>query len=390
MTHYDAIMIGGGVMACSTAYHLLKSDAGIRVAIIEKDPSYRQSSSLLSDGNIRIQFNVKENIQMSQYGMEMIAHFAEEMAVGDSQIDLSFRQQGNLFLTDEAGVDYARAGMELQQSLGCTVEWLTADAVQERYEYIDKATIAGGTFGAKDGMLDPQALLNGYKNKAIDLGAEYIVGEVVDVLAEVNRVTAVRLADGTIHHSPYVMNGAGARGAEIARKLAIDIPVLPTKRQVFHLETMIEPRHTVPVIVFPSGLYISHEGDRHFLVGMSLPENPVGFDLTFNRQPFIDYIWENLVHYIPEMEQVKVLGGWAGLYAVNTFDGNAILGELSAMQGFLFANGFSGHGLQQCHAVGRYLSEVILGKDFSLDLSIFSPERLFNSAPVFENPHKLV
>ena len=390
MTNYDAIMIGGGVMACATAYHLLKSDSSLKVAIIEKDPTYRLSSTILSDGNLRIQFNIKENIQISQYGLEVLASFGEEMAVGDNKPDIGFRQEGNLFLTGEDGVDYAQAGMTLQQSLACTVEWLTADDVQARYEFIDKTTISGGTFSAGDGTMDPQAVLMGYKNKAIDLGADYIVGEVVDVITEKTRVTGVQLADGTQHNSPFVVNSAGAWGTEIARKIGIDIPVLPTKRQVFHLETMIKPQKTMPLIVFPSGLYIHHESNNHFLVGKSLPENPVGFDFTFNRQVFIDYVWEELAHHMPIMEQVKVAGGWAGLYAVNSFDGNAILGELSTMQGFILAQGFSGHGFQQCHAVGRYLSEIILGKDFSLDLSIFSAERLLNNMPVFENPHKLV
>lgn len=390
MTQYDVIMIGGSVMACATAYHLLKSDKNIKVAIIEKDPSYRLSSTILSDGNLRIQFNIKENIQISQYGLDVLANFSEEMAVGDNRPDIGFRQEGNLFLTGEDGVDYARSGMELQQSMGCTVEWLTADDVAEAYDYIDKTTIAGGTFSPRDGTMDPQAILMGYKNKAIDLGADYIVGEVVDVLTEDNRVTGVRLADGAIHKSAFVVNSAGAWGTEIARKIGVEIPVLPTKRQVFHLETMIKPQKTLPLIVFPSGLYIHHESNNHFLVGKSLPENPIGFDFTFNRQVFIDYVWEELVHHMPIMEQVKVAGGWAGLYAVNTFDGNALLGELSTMKGFILAQGFSGHGFQQCHAVGRYLAETILGKDLSLDLSIFSAERLLTNTPVFENPHKLV
>lgn len=390
MTTYDAIMIGGGVMACATAYHLLKADPKLQVAIIEKDPTYETSSTVLSDGNHRIQFNIKENIQMSQYGLEVLARFPEEMAVGDHKPHVSFRQQGNLFLSLDEDRASALEGMALQQQLGCEVAWWTADEVQARYDFIDTSTLAGGTFGAQDGTMDPQAVLLGYKNKAVDLGADYIVAEVVDVLADGNRVAGVQLADGTTHHSPFVVNGAGAWGTEIARKAGIELPVQPVMRHVFHIETMIEPQQTVPALFFPSGLYLIHENRKSFMCGKSLPDDPIGFDFTFNRQIFIDALWEDLVHYIPAMEQLKVAGGWAGLYAVNTFDGNAILGDLPTMTGFLLANGFSGHGFQQCHAVGRYLAEIILGTDISLDLSIFSPQRIINNTPIFENPHKIV
>src|SRR5688572_24454653 len=195
MTSYDVIMVGGGLMGCATAYYLLKLDPTVKVAIIEKDPSYERSSTVLSDGNLRIQFNIKENILISQYGLERLKNFAEEMAVGDNKPNISLRQQGNLFLTDAAGVESAQAGMALQQSLGCEVEWLSPDEVHKRYDFIDPQTIAGGTFGAQDGTMDPQAVLLGYKNKAIALGAEYIVGEIADVLTENGQVTGVRLSD---------------------------------------------------------------------------------------------------------------------------------------------------------------------------------------------------
>ncbi|MDQ7026791.1 MAG: FAD-binding oxidoreductase [Anaerolineae bacterium] len=390
MASYDVIMIGGGVMACSTAYHLLKKDSTINIAIIEKDPSYAQSSTVLSDGNLRLQFNIKENILMSQYGLEMLARFSEEMAVGDNKPHVSFRQQGNLFLTDEADVAAAQIGLELQKSLNCQVEWLSPDAVNKRYPFIDPKTIAGGTFGSQDGTMDPQAVLMGYKNKAIALGAEYIVGEVVDVLATNQQITGVRLADGSQHQCRYAVNSAGAWGTSIARKLWIELPVQPVKRHVFHLETNLNPENTIPLTVFPSGLYIIQESGKHFTCGKSLPDDPIGFDFTFNRQLFVDSVWEDLLHYIPACEQVKVVGGWTGLYAINTFDRNAILGEYPSMKGFMLANGFSGHGFQQCHAVGRYLAELILGIELSLDLSIFSPERISNNKPVHENPHKIV
>lgn len=387
---YDVIMAGGGVMGCATAYYLLLTDPTLKVAIVEKDPSYVQSSTVLSDGNIRVQFNLKENIQISLYGLEMLARFSEDMAVDGHKPAISFRQEGNLFLTDEAGRDDALAGMRLQQSLGGQVEWFTSEQVVARWPFIDPATVAGGTFGSQDGTMDPQAVLQGYRNKAIDLGATYITGEVAAVIVENRQVQGIRLADGSTLQSRYVVNSSGAWGTQLARTIGVELPMQPVKRHVFILETPVQPEHTVPLTVFPSGLYIIHEHERRFMVGKSLPDDLVGFDFTFNRQVFLDGMWEDLAHYIPAFDQVKIVGGWAGLYAVNTLDGNAILGEWPEIKGFILVNGFSGHGFQQCCGVGRYLAEIILGREPALDLSIFSPARILRNTPVYENRHRIV
>lgn len=390
MTHYDVILIGGGVMACATAYYLRKMDDTIRVLIVERDPSYAQSSTVLSDGNTRIQFNLRENILISQYGLQVLATFADDMAVGDEKPEIGFRQQGNLFLVDDAGRETALSGLVTQQALGCQVDWLDAQSVHARYPFVAPDPIAGGTFGAQDGTMDPQAVLLAYRDKAVDLGAEYRVGEVAEVLAEARGVTGVRLADGTTLQAPVVVNSSGAWGTQIARTLGIDLPVQPVMRHVFHLETRVDLDSITPMIVFPSGVYLVHEHGNHFTCGKSLEFDPIGFDFTFRRDLFAKGMWEDLVTYAPAFEEVRVSGGWAGLYDVNTFDYNAFLGEYPLVRGFMLVNGFSGHGFQQCHAVGRYLAEITLGRTPTLDLSIFSPQRLLDNAPVYENSQRIV
>ncbi|MEZ4670716.1 MAG: FAD-binding oxidoreductase [Anaerolineae bacterium] len=390
MTAYDVILAGGGVMGCAIAYFLLKRDPVLRIAIIEKDPTYRLSSTVLSDGNMRIQFNIKENILISQYGFKLLEHFSDEMAVGDKKPDVQFRHQGNFFLADGANREATLAGMRLQQSLGAEVEWLEAEVVQQRYPFIAPEPIAGGTFSPHDGTMDPYSVLLAYKDKSIDLGAEFIVGEVSAINAGQGRVEGVTLADGRTLSTRYVVNSAGAWGVELARGLGIELPIAPTMRHVFHFEAPVTSDTPLPLIVFPSGLYIHHENANHFLVGKSLPVDEVGYDFTFKRQLFTDYLWEDLAHYIPEFERVKLIDGWAGLYDVNTFDGNALLGEWPEIKGLMLVIGFSGHGFQQCHAVGAYLADVMLGRVPELDLEIFSPARLLTKQPVYENAHKLV
>jgi glycine/D-amino acid oxidase-like deaminating enzyme len=387
---YDVVMVGGGVMGCATAYYLLKLDPTLRVAIIEKDPDYTQNSTILSDGNLRVQFNIKENIQMSLYGLEVLARFGEEMAVGQQRPEVAFLQQGNLFMVGEADREEAIRGMELQNELGGEVTWLEIAEIQRRYPFIDGDLIVGGTLGALDGTMDPQAVLVGYRNKAVALGAQHIIGEVTAILVENEHVKGIRLGDGNELHSAFVINSSGAWGKHLAQTAGINIPVEPVMRHVFHLETRLSVDEKLPMLFFPSGLYLVHEHGNHFTCGKSLPTDPIGFDFTFQRQLFIDHIWEDLVTYAPEFEHLKVVGGWAGLYDVNTFDGNVLLGDFPQARGFLMVNGFSGHGFQQCHAVGRYLAEKILGREYSLDLSIFDAERLLHNSPVFEHPHKIV
>lgn len=388
---FDVIMVGGGVMGCATAYYILKNDSQAKVAIIEKDPTYEFNSSVLSDANTRLQFNIKENIQISQYGLEALGTFAEDMVVDGVKPDVAFRQQGNLFLADEAGKEASLRGLKTQQSLGCPVEWLDAAQVRERFPLYEVDQLAGGTFGSFDGTMDPNAVLMGYKNKAVELGAEYIVDEVLEIAQKGGQVTGVRLVSGVELSSKFVVNSAGAWGQKMARTLRIELPVDPVKRQVFVFEANVEPGEVVyPLTVFPSGLYLIQEHNNIFMAGKSLDDDPIGFEFDWNRQLFIDRLWPELVEFIPAFDRLKITRGWAGLYAVNTFDGNAILGEWPGMKGFILANGFSGHGFQQCHAVGRYLAELILGQTPSLDLSVFSPQRILDDKPVFESAHKLV
>ena len=388
--NYDVILAGGGVMGCAAAYHLRKSDSTLRVAIIEKDPSYRYNSTVLSDGNTRLQFNLEENIRISQYALEVLETFAEDMAVGDRKPDPAFRQEGNLFICDAEGRDNARTGLARQQGLGCPVTWLEPDEIAARFPLYDPAAFAGGTFCELDGTMDPQAVLNGYRDKAVDLGAAFVEDEVVRVLHAHGRVGGVVLADGTRLDAGFVVNSAGAWGTDLARTAGVEIPVEPVMRQVFVLKTEFTPETIYPLTVFPSGLYLIHEHGSRFMCGKSLDDDPVGYDFTFIRDRFTDHLWPDLVEYAPAFDRLKVMSGWAGLYAVNRFDGNVILGEWPGLKGFLLVNGFSGHGFQQCHAIGRHLSELIRGVPASLDLSIFAPERILAGRPVFEGRGKLV
>ncbi|HSG42005.1 MAG TPA: FAD-binding oxidoreductase [Anaerolineales bacterium] len=389
-TKFDVIMAGGGVMGCATAYYLMLQDPTLKVAIVEMEPSYEHNSTVLSDGNTRLQFNIKENILISKYGLEKLKTFSKDMAVGDWKPEPGFRQQGNLFLTDAANMENAKAGITLQQSMDCGVDWLEPAEIKARYPLFDESKFAGGAFGRFDGTMDPQAILMGYKRKVVDLGATYIEAEVAEILHASGKVSGAKLKDGTELTAKYVVNSSGAWGTKLAKTAGIELPIDPVMRTVFVLQTTVEPQETYPLTVFPSGLYLIQEHGNQFTCAKSVDTDPIGFDFVWNRDDFINNLWEELVHYVPSFDRLKVVSGWAGLYDVNNYDGNVLLGEWPEMEGFILVNGFSGHGFQQCHAIGRYLAETIRGVDFSLDLSIFSPNRLLENKPVFEGHGKIV
>ncbi|VAW30495.1 hypothetical protein MNBD_CHLOROFLEXI01-4788 [hydrothermal vent metagenome] len=393
---YDVILVGAGVMGCAIATYLLRLDAKLKVTLIEKDSSYRYASTTLSDGNHRIQFNIKENIQISQYGLAVLANFAETMAVDGEKPDVAFRQQGNLFLNGSSGLEEAKQGLALQQRLGCDVSWLTPHEAKALFPPLDASQFTGATFGREDGTMAPLAVLLAYRKKAIALGAALIEAEVSKIQHENGQVCGVLLRSGEELQANVVVNCAGAWGTAVAKTCGVEIPVQPVMRQVFVLQTAVRPQTVLPLLLLPSGTYLIHEGERLFLCGRSFNDDPIiddpitAADFSWQRAKFEDRIWPELADFLPAFDSLRVSDGWAGLYAVNSFDGNAILGEWPSLRGFYLVNGFSGHGFQQCHAVGRYLAESILGVSISLELSIFSPQRILENRPVFENEQKII
>jgi len=381
---YDVIIVGGGIMGSATAYNLKRSEEKIKVVVVEMDPTYSHASSTLSLANIRIQFSLKENIQISQHAFEVLERFDEEMGVDDEKAHIAFHREGNLFLVAPEGRALAEKSLALQKSVGCDVEWWTPDEIRKHYPLYFPSGYEGGTFGPQDGHLDAYAMLMGYKAKAKSLEAEYVTDEVIQIVKDRKRVTGVRLASGRNLSSKIVVNCAGAWAARVASMAGVTIPVVPVKRQVFALDTKVKPEGPLPLTVLPSGLYFRTETGNLILLGKSLEEDPVGFDFTCEKKRFTELLWPELAEFVPVFDTLKVVRGWAGLYAVNTLDSNAILGQWPELRGFYLANGFSGHGLQQAPAVGRYISELILSLKPALDLSIFTPQRILENRPLGE------
>jgi len=380
----DVVIVGGGVIGSSCAYHLKKLDPSLEVVVVERDPSYRYASSARSAGNARVQFSLERNVQVSLYTFEVLETFGEEMEVDGMTPDVGFRAEGNLFLVGDHGRHAAREAVERQRRLGGCVDWLETADIERRWPLLDSQSFCGGTFGPGDGYLDGYSFLIAYRNKARSLGVTFVEDEVVGLESRDNEARGVRLASGARLTAPCVLCTAGAWTSPLLETVGVTVPVEPVQRQVFLVETEVRPESPLPLINLPSGFYIRSEGDERILVGRSMVDDPVGYGFAWSEERFYDVLWPELVSVVPKFDRLRLAGGWTGLYAVNRLDGNAILGLWPEMAGLFLACGFSGHGLQQAPAVGRYLSELIVGVEPSLDLSIFSAKRLFAGEPLTE------
>jgi glycine/D-amino acid oxidase-like deaminating enzyme len=307
------------------------------------------------------------------------------MAVKGERPKIYYRREGNLFLVTAAGREKAEKALALQLSLGCRVDWWSPEKIRRNYPLYNPEGLAGATFGPDDGHFDAYAMLNAYKTKAKSMGAKYLSLEVEKIHRQHARVTGVGTVSGATLTAGRVINCAGAWAARLAATAGVKLPVVPVKRQVFALDTAVKPQGPLPLTILPSGMYFRSETGGLILLGKSMQEDPIGYDFSWDDRRFVEILWPELAEFVPAFDRLKLVRGWGGLYAVNSLDGNAILGEWPEIRGLFLANGFSGHGLQQAPAVGRYLAELILKRPFSLDLSIFSPTRILENKPLGES-----
>ncbi|OFW64376.1 MAG: hypothetical protein A2135_04750, partial [Actinobacteria bacterium RBG_16_67_15] len=320
MSH-DVVIVGGGIMGSSTAYHLLIAEPSLSVLVVEKDPSYRFASTTLSEGNVRVQFNLEENIRISQHTMRVLDTFADDMETARFRPDPSPRREGNLFLVDEEGHPSAAAGLEKQRSLGCEVEWLDAAQISATFPAYRTEGIVGGTLGRGDGRVDPAAMLRGYRAKSIELGVEFAEATVTGVLTDGGRVRGVRTTDGD-EPAAAVLVAAGAWTADLVRPLGVDLPVVPMMRTAYVVATSVATAG-LPAVFLPSGVYAIPEGENTWVSARSLDTDPVGYDFTpAGRKRYVELVWPELVTHLPAFDRLQVETSWAGLYAVNRMDGN--------------------------------------------------------------------
>ena len=386
-TAYDVVIVGGAATGSSVAYHLAADPAfDGRVLVLEQDPSYARAASALSAASIRQQYSSAINVEISLFGIAFLRAAPDLLALDGDRPALGLEEGGYLFLASAEGRAALEAGHAVQRAAGADIALLDAAALAARFPFLDLSGIAAGCLGLSgEGWFDGWSLFMALRRKARSLGVDYRAARALAVESAGGRVTGVRLEDGTFVAAGTVVNAAGAGGRALAASAGIDIPVHMKKRMIFTF-TAEEPPPGLPLVIDPSGVYVRPEG-RGFLCGCApaAEDDPDSCDFEVDHAFFEDTVWPRLAARIPAFERIRQGRAWAGHYDMNAFDQNAFVGAVAGLDGFLLANGFSGHGLQQSPAIGRGIAELIAhGRYLSLDLSPLGFDRLACNAPMRE------
>ncbi len=387
---YDVVIVGGAIMGSATAFFLARNpDFDGSVLVIERDPSYEFSSTAHTNSCMRQQFSTELNIRISQFAADFVTNLREHMG-GDERIpELAIQNYGYMYLADNedfAGV--LRANQAVQRAAGAETELLTPDQIAARYPFYNLDDIVLGSINLKnEGYWDGGSVFDWMRRSARENGVEYLRGEVVAMDRDADRITGVTLSDGREIACGTIVNASGPRAAHTAAMADIEIPVEPRKRftWIFTAETPLD--RDLPLTIDPSGVHFRQDGPRTYLAGCPADPDPaVDYDdFVMDHDRWQTHVWPIIATRIPQFEAIRVVTEWAGHYAFNTLDQNAILGPHDEVGNFIFQNGFSGHGLQQSPAMGRGIAELIAyGEYRSLDLSPLGFDRITAGRPIIE------
>lgn len=390
MQELPIVIVGGGAIGSAIAYFLTLQQPGVPVLVIERDPSYAQASSALSASSIRQQFSTAINIALSQFGIGFLRNLKTELAVGNDQPDIGLVEDGYLYLATQAGEAVLRDNHALQRAHDVDVALLDSEALKARFPWLNVDDIVLGSLGlSAEGWFDGYLLMQSLKAKAVSQGVKYLRAEAVGVVHSrhdgVAHVEALLLADGTRIACRAMVNAAGAWAKPVAGWLDIDLPVHGKRRTVFNLSSPAKLPQC-PLLIDPSGIWLRPEG-HGFIAGFCPEEGNDGNDIPLDveHDAFENFVWPTLAERIPGFEALRVESAWAGYYEMNLFDHNAIIGLHPSCDNAYFANGFSGHGLQQSPAAGRAIAELVLtGRYQTLDVSPLGWERLLRNEPLLE------
>lgn len=383
----DVLIVGGAAIGSAAAYFLAaQPDFRGRVLVLEQDFSYEKCATARSAASIRHQFSTPENIRLSQFGSHFLKDIAAYLSVDGEVPAVGFQERGYLFLATPAGQGILQSNHEVQKAEGVDVALQTPAQLQQRYPWLQVDDLAAGSLGLSgEGWLDAYGLMQGLKRKAIALGVQYRQAKVLRLNREGRRVVSATLSDGSSVACGHVINAAGTGAAALAQSAGIALPVESRKRSIFYF-TSSAKLPNCPLVIDPSGAYFRPEGEG-FICGVAPApqDDPECHDFEVQHQLFEDLLWPTLAARVPGFEALRVQRSWAGHYDMNTLDHNLILGAHPEVENLLFANGLSGHGMQQSPAIGRALSELLTyGGYQTLDLQAFGWQRVLQNEPLRE------
>lgn len=367
-TTADIVIIGGGVMGASAAYHL--AQRGVKnIVLLEKEKYFGTGATGRCAGGVRYQFSTEINMKLSQESLPMIERFKEEIGQ-----DVNYRQCGYLLVaTNEKDAATFKQNVALQNGLGVPTQLLSGEDVRARLPQMRFPDAIAGTFNQKDGTVDPNGVVMGYVGVAQKMGVKAIENaEVTGITVSGGEIKEVQTNLGTIQ-TRMVLNVAGPWAALIGDMAGVKIPIIPLRRQMFTTNPLPEVPEDFPFVIdFAKSLYFHREGEG-LLIGMSNQEEKPGFDQNVDE----DFELVNLeaaIERMPLVEKASRASHWAGLYEV-TPDAHPIYGDTD-VKGFYLCAGFSGHGFMHGPVSGKLMTEYMLdGKYSTLDVSMLDLKR---------------
>jgi len=382
-TSYDVVIVGGAMYGSSVAWFLTDNpDFDGSILVVERDPTYEFTSTSHTNSCMRQQFSAAINVKVSQFAADFVKNFRTYMG-GDTRVpDLRLQSYGYMYLADNE--DFAatlRESQKVQVANGAGTKHMTRDEIARDYPFYHLDDIIAANHNLIDeGYFDGNTLFDWWKRSARERGVEYLTNEVIAMNRNGSgtKVESVILKSGEVVSCGTVVNASGPRAVLTSRMAGIEIPVEPRKRYTFIFEAEKPLDRDLPLTIDPSGVHMRTDG-TYYLAGCPPDEDPpVDYDdFIQDHSIWENKVWPILATRIPQFEAIKLRNSWAGHYAYNTFDQNAILGRHTQVENFIFVNGFSGHGFQQSPAMGRGTAELIAyGEYRALDLSPFNYDRI--------------
>ncbi|KAF3840613.1 hypothetical protein F7725_006475, partial [Dissostichus mawsoni] len=313
----DVVIVGGGVIGWSIAYWIKQKErvrGGVKVVVVEKDPTYSQASTVLSAGGIRQQFSLPENICLSMASAQFMKNINEHLHVlNEDPVDLQFNHSGYLFLANEEVAHIMEENYKTQRcrpsfiqscsfelSFGAHVSLLSATQLKEKFPWINTDGVALASYGLEnEGWFDPWTLLQAFRRKALSLG----ILNTHQTLLQPLKVIKWLKGGSNLSKYIYVLN-------------CPDGPGLDT-----------------PFLIDYSGVWFRREG---------LGGNYYRWDLTRG----VTWRWTTsslrrrsgpTSPRVPALEKLKVTSAWAGFYDYNTFDQNGVIGLHPLINNMFFA-----------------------------------------------------
>lgn len=374
----DAIVIGGGIIGCSTAYNLAK--LGCKKVVLIEEKYLASGATGRCGAGVRMQWGTEPNCLLSRDSIHMFENLEEELGYSDS---IEFKQSGYLLLAyNEKAVEQFHKNLGLQHKLGIPSRWVTPEEAGELVPHLNLQGLHGATFCAQDGHCNPFKATDAYAVAAKRLGVEILTyTRVTNLLKDGDNIKGVETTAGTIE-TPMVISCAGSYTRELGRMVGVDIPVHPERHQILVTEP-VEPLQGPMVMSFYHGIYCQQVPHGGFVMGLGDPNEVKDYN-TDSTWHFMQEMAAKITFILPVLKELRVVRQWAGLYDL-TPDKTQILGAVAEVPGFFVAAGFSGHGFMIAPVVGKLMAEVMLGKEPDYPIDMYGFQR-FASGDLYVEP----